>query len=146
MKIWKIEITSECEEALMTKIQLNQNEDCGILFASQISDNCIRVNSISNSCSINYLARKNSCSLDIKKANDFIIEEYEKSNHTRFYIGEWHTHPEDNPHPSFRDIRSLKESYKKNHLVISNLILMAIVGRHSICWKMFDGVNLKNIK
>lgn len=72
-------------------------------------------------------------------------QEFEKSNHTRFYIGEWHTHPEDYSAPSSRDYKSLKESYHKNKLVVLNLILMAIVGRKAICWKMFDGNAIRDI-
>lgn len=145
MKTWSIEITTECMETLQSKIQMNNNEDCGILFGSQVSEDKIRINSVSESCSIQISAKKYSCELDVTKANLLIAEEYEKSNHTRFYIGEWHTHPEDNPSPSSRDICSIKQSYVKNTMAIQNLIIMAIVGRKSICWKKYDGVKISEI-
>lgn len=145
MRKWKIEITPDCIESLKKKIQLGDNEDCGLLFGSQISDDSIRVNSISDSSSIKTLTRRCSCRLDVEKANQLIQEEYKISNHTRFYIGEWHTHPEDNPMPSTRDISSLKKSYQKNEIAIPNLILMAIIGRKSICWKMYDGNNILDV-
>lgn len=142
---WKVTITPESVEVLTSKIQHNENEDCGLLFASQVSKDSIRINSISESCSIQDEAQRCSCILDIEKANTAISEEFEKSNHTRFYIGEWHTHPEDFPTPSLRDYKSLKESYHKNIVVVPNIILMAIVGRKAICWKMFDGNAIRDI-
>lgn len=145
LKVWNIIITSECLKLLMGRVQIGKNEDCGVLFASQISDDCIRINSISDSCCFQNESSKCSCKLDIEKANTAISEEFEKSNHTRFYIGEWHTHPEDYPTPSSRDYRSLKDSFHKNELVIPNLIIMAIVGRKAICWKMFDGNVIRDI-
>lgn len=145
MKEWKVTISPESVEILTNKIQHDESEDCGLLFASQISNDSIRINSVSESCSIQDEARRCSCTLDIEKANIAILEEFEKSNHTRFYIGEWHTHPEDIPTPSSRDYKSLKDSYHKNKMVVPNLILMAIVGRKAICWKMFDGNAIRDI-
>lgn len=143
---YDFEITEECLKAMNAKRQYGENEDCGIIFGSQIADRKIRINAISNSCSIKTSAHKCSCQLDIIKANQQIEDEFEKSNHTRFYLGEWHTHPEDNPSPSYQDLASLKKSYNKNSIVISNLILMAIIGRKNICWKIYDGKEFSDIK
>ena len=110
---YNIEVTEDCIKALKSKSQFNGNEDCGIIFGSQISDERIRINSVSESCCVQKFAKNCSCNLDVGKANNLIKEEFEKSNHTRFYIGEWHTHPEDNPCPSHRDLVSIKESYNK---------------------------------
>ena len=143
---YDIEITEECLEMLKAKRQFDRNEDCGILFGSQVSDKKIRINSISESCCDKAAALKCSCHLDVAKANKLIAEEFAKSNQTRFYIGEWHTHPEDHPSPSIQDLRSLKESYNKNQLVIFNLILMAIIGRKSICFRSYDGHDFTSVK
>lgn len=98
---------------LNAKRQFDKNEDCGILFGSQISDERIRINSISDSCCDNASALKCSCHLDAAKANNLIAEEFNKSNQTRVYIGEWHTHPEDYPLPSSID-NSQWELCRKN--------------------------------
>lgn len=37
---------------------------------------------------------------------------WKESNGTCVYLGEWHTHPEKNPNPSFTDILSWKEKLK----------------------------------
>ena len=146
IKRFDIEITDECLEMLNAKRQFDKNEDCGILFGSQISDERIRINSISDSCCDKTSALKCSCHLDVEKANKLIAEEFHKSNQTRVYIGEWHTHPEDYPSPSIQDLKSLKESYNKNQLAIPHFILMAIIGRKSICFKMYDGHDFSSIK
>lgn len=146
IKRFDIEITDECLEMLNAKRQFDKNEDCGILFGSQISDERIRINSISDSCCDKTSALKCSCHLDAEKANKLIAEEFNKSNQTRVYIGEWHTHPEDYPSPSTQDLKSLKESYNKNQLAIPYFILMAIIGRKSICFKMYDGHVFSSIK
>lgn len=43
-----------------------------------------------------------------------ITEEWNKSNGTCNYLGEWHTHPEDFPTPSGIDIREWKRKLKKD--------------------------------
>lgn len=106
---------------------------------SQISDEQIRVNKISGSLRKKHSARKFNCELDRDLANTFITEDYEQSNHTRVCIGEWHTHPEANPTPSFTDLSSIKAAFRKNYRPIKNYILMVIVGRKSIYWGMYNG-------
>ena len=66
MKEWKVTITTECIELLMSKNQVGGREDCGLLFASQISDDCLRINSVSSSCVVQTSASKCSCKLDRK--------------------------------------------------------------------------------
>ena len=41
-------------------------------------------------------------------------ELWEKSNHRKTYIGEWHTHQQDVPVPSFEDKRNWKKIDKRN--------------------------------
>lgn len=95
----------------MPKDSLTRIEDCGILFSSQISDERIRINSISDSCCDKTSALKCSCHLDAEKANKLIAEEFNKSNQTRVYIGEWHTHPEDYPSPSIQDLKLVENPF-----------------------------------
>ena len=39
----------------------------------------------------------------------FLDREYEASEGLNIYVGEWHTHPERNPHPSLVDVQSIYE-------------------------------------
>lgn len=75
-----------------------------------------------------------------------IRREYEVSEHTRVYFGEWHTHPEDEPTPSFRDTSSINELVLSTDVdkSIDGLILV-IVGREDIYWEFHDGVQLHKI-
>ena len=50
-----------------------------------------------------------------------------RSKGTLQYLGEWHTHPEDYPHPSFRD----KRSWLSN-LTAPATIVLIIVGKKSL--------------
>ena len=40
---------------------------------------------------------------------------WEQSNHIKAYLGEWHTHDQDNPSPSFVDKRSWLRISKRNN-------------------------------
>ena len=66
-----------------------------------------------------------------KSAQKFIDKHFENSRGKKIYLGEWHTHPEDYPTPSFVDKCSIKLQYTKNRLN-STVIFMVIIGRKSI--------------
>ena len=74
------------------------DELCGVLTGSQIDERTFRVSKVSPPC----VARNSRCGCerDAVKANTFIKKDYEASEHTRVYIGEWHTHPEMKPNYS----------------------------------------------
>lgn len=65
-----------------------------------------------------------------------VLTAFTQSDGTKQYLGEWHTHPEDNPTPSSRDICSWQE-----HIDDSSPMILLIVGRKNI-WlgKMESGV------
>ncbi|EGT0640428.1 peptidase [Citrobacter werkmanii] len=74
------------------------------------------------------------CSVDRrgKHHQKTVNDEFRISNGERQYLGEWHTHPEDFPNPSYRDLRS----WDKNLDAAFPMVLL-IVGRKSIWagWK-----------
>ncbi len=67
------------------------------------------------------------------------------SGQTRFYIGEWHTHPENNPHPSQTDYASIIKSFASAQLSVP-LLVMIIVGTKHIYFNVYDGGNFKEIE
>lgn len=71
-------------------------------------------------------------------ANHFIEEDYEQSEHTRFYIGEWHTHPENSPIPSTIDYSSIEDNYQTASLVIP-FLFMIIVGMETFHISIYNG-------
>lgn len=63
---------------------------------------------------------------------------WQSSDHRKTYLGEWHTHNEDVPIPSYVDVRNWKEISKRNHN--SRHLFFAIVGRREIkVWTVESG-------
>ena len=114
------------------------NELCGVLTGSLIDERTFRVSKVSPPC----VARNSRCGCerDAVKANTFIEKDYEASDHTRVYIGEWHTHPEGHPTPSGTDYNSIINNYTTADLAVS-FIVMIIVGTESIYTSVYDGKN-----
>ena len=77
---------------------------------AQVGDKLYRISKISPPCIKSHT--RCGCERDAAIANQFIERDYEQSEHTRFYIGEWHTHPENNPTPSTVDYSSIEDNYQ----------------------------------
>jgi len=63
---------------------------------------------------------------DKRKAQSIINKNYEESNGEIIYIGEWHTHCEKEPHPSFIDKWEIKRAFKKSKLNLKYLICIIV--------------------
>ena len=63
-----------------------------------------------------------------------------KSHHVQTWIGEWHTHPEDHPTPSFIDIENW------NRKLPERLMILIIQGRISRWYGFWDGKKLIEVK
>ena len=88
--------------------------------------NAYRVNKASEPCGIKTKASKTGCVRNAKKANEIITMEYEKSNGTRVYLGEWHTHLEDYPSPSYVDINSIKNIIETENIPVEGVFLIIV--------------------
>lgn len=133
---YHFEIKQEVVDELKSNAQHEGNELCGVLMGAQIDDNRYRISKISPPCVKRHT--RCGCERDAAMANQFIEEDYEQSEHTRFYIGEWHTHPEDNPTPSAVDYNSIEDNYQTASLVVSFMI-MIIVGTEAFHVSVFNG-------
>ena len=72
-----------------------------------------------------------------KKAHQQIIErEWEDSNHTCTYLGEWHTHPEQCPSPSCIDEFNWKRKLKRD-VFDSDFLFFLIAGTSEL--RMWEG-------
>ncbi len=72
-----------------------------------------------------------------KKAHQQIIDrEWEASNHTCTYLGEWHTHPEPYPSPSSIDDTNWKRKLRDD-IVDSDSLFFLIVGTSEM--RMWEG-------
>ena len=56
------------------------------------------------------------------------------------YIGEWHTHPEPAPHPSYLDLESMAEAFVKSRHRL-NWFIMIIVGNKEESLKLWVGAH-----
>jgi len=68
---------------------------------------------------------------DQDRANRIIREKWEQSNGLINYLGEWHTHPQDDPRASCVDMATMFRLVRRKTLVTQGL-LMVIVGRESV--------------
>lgn len=140
-----LEIKESVVERLKEYCQTKGNEIGGILTGSIISDNKYRVSNVSEPCTELKMSNRYSCIRDALIANNFIYEDFEVSDHTRIYIGEWHTHPEDHPMPSAVDINSIAEIYNKSDIVIDGVILI-IVGLNTNYYGFYDGKTMQKVE
>lgn len=140
---YRFEITRESVERLESFQKELSGEFCGIILGSTIGERTYRINFISEICNKSS-SNKTGCERDAKKANEIIGREYEKSSHTRVYMGEWHTHPENFPRPSIVDLNSVSKIYFTDELVIDG-VLLCIVGLRKIYWGFYSKGNLFDI-
>lgn len=71
---------------------------------------------------------------------------FKESGGKKIYLGEWHSHPEKLPTPSFLDCKSIKKQLQKNKLN-SDLIFMFIIGNEgiSISFVSNEGISNQNL-
>ena len=131
-------------EYLSGQVQTSGNEQAGILIGSEIGNHAYRINKASEPCGIKQKAFNIGCVRDAKKANDIIIAEFEKSNGTRIYLGEWHTHPEDYPSPSYVDINSIKSIIETGDIPAEGVFLI-IIGLKQIYYGFYYNGKLYDI-
>jgi integrative and conjugative element protein (TIGR02256 family) len=61
-----------------------------------------------------------------------VVSAWGESNGTRIYLGDWHSHPEDDPAPSPVDRRDWSRTLERA-VYEQDFLLFAIVGRKSLC-------------
>lgn len=80
-----------------------------------------------------------------KNAQMIMNEKWEQSNGEINYLGEWHTHPEIIPSPSFIDRRLLNQCLKKNEYSFDGLF-MIIVGVNGYLYVGYQTKEMKKQK
>ncbi|MEC1743308.1 ribosomal-processing cysteine protease Prp [Schinkia azotoformans] len=101
-----------------------QHESGGILLGKVYKD-LIVVDTISEP-SIEDQSGRYFFKRDVQKAQKIIKVAWEKSRGERIYLGEWHTHPEDNPIPSSDDSKLINNMLKDSHMEIDFLVMVII--------------------
>ncbi|MCT7630951.1 Mov34/MPN/PAD-1 family protein [Aliarcobacter butzleri] len=70
---------------------------------------------------------------------------WEDSNGTITYLGDWHTHPEFNPKPSYVDYTTFIKNYYTSKFE-QNLLIYIILGLNEKIWfKLFNGFRFQKI-
>ena len=75
-----------------------------------------------------------------KKAPQKIVNKHwRNSNGIQIYLGEWHTHPEDIPHPSNQDYKNWRNIFRRAKYE-QDFLIFIIVGIQEVgCWLMENG-------
>jgi len=77
-------------------------------------------------------------------AQSIIDYEFLNSGKKTIYLGEWHTHPENDPSPSIQDSKMINDQFKKNELN-EDFIVSFIVGNVSIYIGVLDNDTYYNL-
>jgi integrative and conjugative element protein (TIGR02256 family) len=65
-----------------------------------------------------------------------VVDAWENSTQTRNYLGEWHSHPEDDPSPSGTDLSNWRRIVRESQFEQGSLMFL-IVGRVSVrAWEL----------
>ena len=130
-------------DALSEYKQIEGPEKAGVLSGVVLGNNRYRIKKVSPPMTIEG-ATRTSCERDAKLANAFIQEQYEQSEHTCIYMGEWHTHPESNPKPSGADVSSvIKIAYLPDNDL--PFVILCIVGLEEVYWGCVMNGEIKKI-
>ena len=60
------------------------------------------------------------------RAQSLVNSSFAESQGKQIFIGEWHTHREETPHPSFIDNWEIKRAFKKSRLNLEFIILIIV--------------------
>ncbi|GKX66893.1 Mov34/MPN/PAD-1 family protein [Inconstantimicrobium mannanitabidum] len=107
------------------QITLHKNESGGMLIGSKLLyDDTIEINDITQPLIEDSFSPTTFKRSDLH--NGILKEKWKKSNHTKMYLGEWHTHPQNIPFPSTVDrsnwIKLLQESKTESEILIFIII------------------------
>ncbi|WP_300351565.1 Mov34/MPN/PAD-1 family protein [Clostridium sp.] len=135
------EITKDVIETLVSYKQIKKRYEAGGMLIASINriDYKIEINDCTTPLEEDkrsFLGFKRS-----EKHNEILNKKWKESNYKKLYIGEWHTHPQNIPSPSFQDKVSWKKLITRS-VTDSEYLLFIIVGIKSLeIW-----VGDKNIK
>ena len=113
--------------------------EAGGIILGKLYENRIEIHKLSVPTSLD---KANRYSFERNKVSAQIIIDFEfyNNNGQMIYLGEWHTHPEHTPTPSFTDLVMIKNQFKNNYLNTDFLLLM-IKGTKNIYLRMINEKN-----
>lgn len=117
------------DEALLNELteigkKNSPNEFGGILIGAYSSD-LKQLNITDTLLPTKYKADKNQFERHLTGINETLKNYYEKIPKV-YYVGEWHTHPDNLPIPSMTDIKAINEILNHKDTLIQNPVLLII--------------------
>jgi len=134
----RIEISSD----LYQKLSSLQNKTCdkekgGVLMGElRPSRNQITITHILESEM--HLSSSHNINLNVKYLQKKMNDIWEKNHGTITYLGDWHSHPENNPSPSIIDYCTFIKNFYTSHFD-HNILIYLILGNKSIWSRAFNG-------
>jgi len=126
-KDFKVEFDDKCIQELKKYQQKNGEYELGGILVGEIypSENKVVVKEIivSKKAKRSFMG----INIDKKEMQETLETIRKKTNYKYYYIGDWHTHPENKPKASFIDKMSYKKILKKIVLQ-TNFVVFLIVG------------------
>ena len=145
MKIKRGKYTIQISETVLSVLEKfkqnrKQNESGGIILGSVFENDYIKITKLSLPNSFDKSTRH---SFERNKQIAQIVVDFEFHNSCgkTIYLGEWHTHPENNPTPSFIDRSMFKQQFKENKINETFLIFF-IQGIETLYIGIYDGENM----
>jgi integrative and conjugative element protein (TIGR02256 family) len=131
-------------ELFNTFHQTGKKPESGGILLGKVYDNEIRIKKASLPTMFDSFSRF-SFNRHKKSAQLFTNYEFKNSGGTIIYIGEWHTHPENIPTPSPKDVKMIANQFRENK-INETFLLMVIVGLKDIYLGYYDGEILTALK
>ncbi|WP_367209935.1 Mov34/MPN/PAD-1 family protein [Sphingobacterium sp. R2] len=100
-------------------------KEFGGVLVGYYSDDKRTVNIIDSILPIDFKSTKTSFERGVEGLKE-ALEEYYRQDPSLVYIGEWHTHPDNNPIPSVTDISAINTIINSKHTFITNPVLLII--------------------
>jgi integrative and conjugative element protein (TIGR02256 family) len=124
------------------QVDISAHESGGILLG-QMKDNSIYLlrGSAPNAKDISH---RTGFTRHKEVAQSIIDYEFLNSGKKTIYLGEWHTHPENDPSPSIQDSKMINDQFKKN-VLNEDFIVLLIVGNMSVYIGVLDNDTYRNL-
>ena len=118
-----------------------QNESGGILMGYIANDGYrMKIHSITTPSKFDK-ATRTSFLRDKDRAQEIADSVFEKTQGMVVYVGEWHTHPEDNPRPSGQDKKMIKEQFQNE--ICAPIIILMILGLKNLYIGLYNGMQIE---
>lgn len=114
----------------------------GQLFAKFSESGCLRIEKVTGPRDID-VKKRFFYKPDKKNEQAEILSLFLEGYH---YVGDWHTHPEKQPHPSSTDVNNIQNIFIKSKHTLTHMLLV-IVGQLNLPQGLFVGLhNGKNLE